>query len=81
MGMLHKGTEAVDHEADVDSEVKEPGPSNMSDIAPNLDGDAPGSSLFNSKSQSSVEKGAHTQDTGTCDEKDDNNELVISEVI
>lgn len=81
VGMLHKGTEAVDHEADVDSEVKEPGPSNMSDIAPNLDGDAPGSSLFNSKSQSSVEKGAHTQDTGTCDEKDDNNELVISEVI
>lgn len=49
MGMLHKGTEAVDHEADVDSEVKEPGPSNMSDIAPNLDGDAPGSSLFNSR--------------------------------
>lgn len=81
VGMLHKGTEAVDQEADVDSEVKEPGPSNMSGIVPNLDGDAPGSSFFNSKSQSSVEKGAHTQDTGTCDEKDDNNELVISEVI
>ncbi|EET02683.1 Geranylgeranyl transferase type II beta subunit [Giardia duodenalis] len=81
VGMLQKGTEAADNEADVDSEVKEHGHSNISGIASNLDGDAPGSSLFNSKSQSSVEKAAHTQDTGICDEKDDNNELVISEVI
>lgn len=69
VGMLQKGTEAADNEADVDSEVKEHGHSNISGIASNLDGDAPGSSLFNSKSQSSVEKAAHTQDTGICDEK------------
>lgn len=81
VGMLQKGAEIGDNEADADSEVKGHGVSNTSDIGPNLDGDVPGSSLFNSKSQSSVEKGVYTQDTVTCDEKDDNNELVINEAV